>query len=219
MIIVVGAEKGGVGKTLISTNIAALAASEGVEVCLMDTDPQGSATAWARIRRSQEGLTQFPVVTIPPDPLYELQTIAPKFDLIVVDIGAQNYRTMEKAAILADMIIVPTGADQLEAEATLRVCSILQTMDARHKDGKVPVNILLNQMPTNAKSKEAAALREFFADETYPVFQSELKGRASWRNSRRAGAAMHEMTGRDADPKATAEIRAVYEEIKALAGA
>jgi hypothetical protein len=30
---------------------------------------------------------------------------------------------------------------------------------------------------------------------------------------------MHEMTGRDADPKATAEIRAVYEEIKALAGA
>jgi chromosome partitioning protein len=81
MIIVVGAEKGGVGKTLISTNIAALAASEGVEVCLMDTDPQGSATAWARIRRSQEGLTQFPVVTIPPDPLYELQTIAPKFDL------------------------------------------------------------------------------------------------------------------------------------------
>lgn len=217
MIIVVGAEKGGVGKTLLSTNISALAASEGVEVCLMDTDPTGSSTAWARIRRMQEGLLQFPVVTLPADPLYELKAMAPKFELIVVDIGAQNYATMEKTAVIADMVIIPTGADQFEAESTLRVSAIMKGMNGRHKNGRVPAYIVLNQMPTNVKSKEPSALREFFQDEEYPVFDSMLRGRSSWRNSRRAGMAIHEMTGRSADPKAAAEMRDIYEEIKRIA--
>ena len=214
MILIVGAEKGGVGKTLYSTNIAALAASEGVEVCLMDTDPQGSSTAWARIRRDNPSLKQFPVVSIPPNPLNELKMMAPKFELIVVDIGAQNYTTMELCATVADMVLIPTGPDQFEAESTLRVCNILRGMDARHKKGKVPFHILLNDMPTNAKSKEPKELRKYFEEEGYSVFDSMLRTRSSWRNSRREGMAIHEMRGRDADAKAISEMHSVFEEIK-----
>lgn len=218
MIIVVGAEKGGVGKTAIATNLAALAAAEGVEVCLLDTDQQGSSTAWARIRNSEKVTPLIPVLTIPANPFNELSMLAPKFELIIVDIGAQNYITMENTAAIADMILIPCCADQLEVESTMKVCSILKSMDPRHKNKKVPAFIVLNKLPTNAKSKEGTQLREFFESESLAVFDSSLKDRGAWRNSRRGGLAVHELRGRDADTKATFEMVSIYEELKKRIG-
>ena len=43
MIVLFGTEKGGVGKTTVSTNIAAMLAIAGRDVLLIDTDHQGSA--------------------------------------------------------------------------------------------------------------------------------------------------------------------------------
>ena len=50
MVVTIGAEKGGVAKTRLATHIAALAAADGIDVVLLDTDKQGSATSWSRIR-------------------------------------------------------------------------------------------------------------------------------------------------------------------------
>lgn len=50
MIILIGGEKGGTGKTTIATNLAAMRVKEGYDVLLVDTDKQGSASAWSDIR-------------------------------------------------------------------------------------------------------------------------------------------------------------------------
>ena len=50
MIILIGGEKGGTGKTTVATNLAAIRASRGHDVLLVDTDKQGSASAWSDIR-------------------------------------------------------------------------------------------------------------------------------------------------------------------------
>jgi chromosome partitioning protein len=47
MIIGVLNQKGGVGKTTLSVNMAAVYAQQGRRVLLVDADPQGSAMAWA----------------------------------------------------------------------------------------------------------------------------------------------------------------------------
>ncbi|MDY7540776.1 AAA family ATPase [Undibacterium sp. RTI2.1] len=214
MIVVVGAEKGGVGKTLLATNIAACAVSDGFDVCLMDTDPQGSSSAWGRIRRADPSLKQFPIIAIPENPTNEITSMADKYDLIVIDIGAQNYLTMLNTAAIADLILVPCGSDQYEGESTMRVMEMLKAMDYKHKKKKVPAFIVLNRLSTNSKSKEPEATRAFFEEDGYPVFESELKDRSSWKNSRRAGMAMHEMTGKYGDKKATLEIKNLYSEIK-----
>jgi chromosome partitioning protein len=218
MILVVGAEKGGVGKTLFSTNIAVLAANDGADVLLMDTDLQGSSMSWARIRNENGIEPRIPVMALPHNPVNELVSLAPKYDLIIVDIGAQNYLTMQNTAAISDMILIPVGPDQLEVESTLQVSQVLKGMDARHKNGKVPAYIVLNNLPTNPKSKEASGLRSFFTEEDYPVFDAGLCHRSSWRNSRRSGLAIHELSGASKDVKASAEMLAIYEEIKARQG-
>ena len=50
MIIGVLSQKGGVGKTTLSLNIASHYAGQGRKVLLVDADPQGSALAWSSAR-------------------------------------------------------------------------------------------------------------------------------------------------------------------------
>lgn len=212
MIIVVGAEKGGVGKTALATNIAAIAAGEGLEVLLLDTDTNGSSSAWIRIRNEEGVEPNIPLLTVSENPQNELRQLATKYDLIIVDIGANNYSTMLNSAKVADMVLVPTGPDQMEVESTFNTFEELRAMDAKHKNGRVPAFVVLNQLSTNNKSKEEGLLREYLGQEGLPVFESALRHRSSWRNARRGGLAVHELRGREADPKAAAEMKAIFAE-------
>ena len=54
VIILVGGEKGGPGKPPLATNLAAVRATDGYDVLLVDTDVQGSASFWAGLREDQE---------------------------------------------------------------------------------------------------------------------------------------------------------------------
>lgn len=213
MVITIGAEKGGVAKTRIATHVAALAASENVDVVLLDTDKQGSAMSWSRIR-NEEGVTpSIPVLALPANPARELANLANKYTLVVVDIGAQNYRTMLECALLSDIVLVPCGADQQEVESTLSVFATLKDMGPRHELGNIPAHVVLTRMSPLESSKATAELRDYFASEDISVFKSQIAQRASWLATGKSGRAVHELKGRDRSQKAIDEMQAVYKEI------
>lgn len=216
MIITVGAEKGGVGKTRVATHIAALAAAEGADCLLLDTDRQGSAISWSRIRNEDQALPSFPVMPIPPNPARELVSLSHRYDLIVVDIGAQNYRAMLEAALLSDLVLVPTGPDQQEVESLLNVFQTLREFDARHLHGNIPAYAVLTRVSTTPAAKATIELREFLADEGVPVMKSHLAQREAWRQTGKTGRCVHELRGKDRSDKAEAEMAALYAEVKTI---
>lgn len=213
MVITIGAEKGGVAKTRLATHIAALAAYDNVDVVLLDTDKQGSAMSWSRIR-NEEGVTpSIPVLALPANPARELANLANKYTLVVVDIGAQNYRTMLECALLSDIVLVPCGADQQEVESTLSVFATLKDMGPRHELGHIPAHVVLTRMSPVEGSKATVELREYFASEDISVFKSQIASRAAWLATGKSGKAVHELKGRDRSQKAIDEMQAVYNEI------
>lgn len=213
MVITIGAEKGGVAKTRLATHIAALAASEHVDVVLLDTDKQGSASSWSRIRNEEGILPSIPVLTLPSSPARELAKLAAKFTLVVVDIGAQNYRTMLECALLSDLVLVPCGADQQEVESTLKVFETLKDMGPRHEKGCIPAHVVLTRVSPVETAKATSELRDYLASEHISVFNSQIAHRASWLATGKSGRAVHELRGKDRSQKAIDEMQKVYQEI------
>ena len=183
MVITIGAEKGGVGKTRLATHIAAIAASQGVDCVLLDTDKQGSAMSWSRIRNEENVLPAIPVFSLPPSPARELAKLASKFSLVVVDIGAQNYRTMLECALLSDLVLVPCSPDQQELESTTNVFNALRDLDARHETGRVPAYVVLTRVSPNSSAKATTELREYLDGEGIPVLKSQIAQREAWRHT------------------------------------
>jgi chromosome partitioning protein len=213
MVITIGAEKGGVAKTRLATNIAAMAAAEGVDVVLLDTDKQGSAMSWVRIRNEEHVEPAIPVFALPANPARELADLASRYDLVVVDIGAQNYRTMLECALLSDLVLVPCGADQQEVESTLNVFDAIRGLDPRHSSGKVPAHVVLTRVSTNKEARSTADLREVFLNEGISVFAADLPQREAWKASGKTGRSVKELRGKDRSEKAVEEMTAVYKEI------
>lgn len=213
MVITIGAEKGGVAKSRLATHIAALAACQGVDVVLLDTDMQGSSTSWSRIRNEKEITPPINVFTLPPNPAHELANLASRYDLVVVDIGAQNYRTMLECAYLSDLVLVPCGPDQQEVESTLNVFDTLKSVGHRHINGSIPAHVVLTRVSSTESAKATTELRDYLRSEEIPVFDSALAYRSAWLQTGKTGRTVCELKGKDRSQKAVDEIEAVYAEI------
>ena len=124
MIIGVLNQKGGVGKTTISVNLAHALALMGNRVLLVDADPQGSALAWSAVR-VEEPL--FPVVGMPKPTLHkDLPSIARDYAYVVID-GAPRVNELCRAAILAsDRIIIPVQPSPYDVWASEEVVNLIR---------------------------------------------------------------------------------------------
>jgi chromosome partitioning protein len=124
MIIGVLNQKGGVGKTTISVNLAHAFTLMGHRVLLVDADPQGSALSWSAVR-VEEPL--FPVVGMPKPTLHkDLPSVARDYDYVVID-GAPRVNELCRAAILAsDRIIIPVQPSPYDVWASEEVVNLIR---------------------------------------------------------------------------------------------
>ena len=157
--VLVASSKGGVGKTTLSTNLAAHFALDGKRTVLVDADRQGSAHHWASKRAHLEHAV-LPVDGTRRDWGRKLPEDAQR---VIVDAAAGAHGD-ELAHFLdvADAVVVPVMPSTIDMEATVPFLDSL-AKHPRVRKGKLPVGLVGNRLRpwTTASQQSMETLRQW----------------------------------------------------------
>jgi chromosome partitioning protein len=196
-VIAVIAEKGGVGKTTLSLNIAVSGVLTGQQVAVLDLDGQATAAKWTDRREAEAPW----VVTTPASRLDASikAARAQGADLIVIDTPPHSGADGVEAARRADLVLIPLEPHIFSLETLPKLADLLKLA------GNVPCSIIINKAPI--QGSEAADAAEYCQSMGFQVCPHTLHLRAAHRHAENIG-----MTAQEYEPKGKAaeESQQVY---------
>lgn len=210
MIILVGGQKGGTGKSTLATNIAVCLAHEGSDTLLIDSDPQASATHWwERRQQSDEGLPLVNVAQRSGGNIYDsLMDMASRYEQTVIDAGGQDSREFRSALLACDILITPLRPSQADLETLVHVEEVLESIRAL-RQGEPAAYAVLNLAPTHYQVRETEQAEEYLSASAIGLCRSVIRDRKIFRDTSIMGRGVIEMpknAGAD-------EINALVEEL------
>lgn len=138
-------QKGGVGKSTLSTNLAAAAHLAGRRTLVLDLDEQGSAMDWFHARQPDSQLDGLGVaradraLSAP-----KFRALASGYEAVFCDGPPRLGEITRAAAVVADVVLIPLRAGGFDYWACPETLATLDEADAiREQLGKRPVRRLV----------------------------------------------------------------------------
>lgn len=213
MIVTVGGIKGGSGKTTIATHLAIMAAARGRDVLLVDADDQETATDFTLLRNERlDGAAGYTGIRLAGAAVRtEVLRLADKYDEIVIDTGGRDTASQRAALAIADMLVVPFLPRSFDVWTLDKVEALVEEM--RAVNPALRAHAVLNRAdPRGVDNDEAAGL--LAESRVLALLPTPLVARKAFSNAAAAGLAVHEL--RPKDPRAEAEILALFEAVHGL---
>lgn len=193
-------QKGGSGKTTLSVHTAVAAEATGERVCVIDADPQESATAWANAREAGT-----PIVATAQAGELDAALRAAEGEgmtLAVVDAPPHAAPAAGQIARRSELVLIPVRPSAFDLAAVPAAVEIVVA-------AKVRGAFVLSACPFRAPEiGETRAALEAYG---LPIVPGEITDRRAFARAVTTGSAVTEF---EAEGKAAEEIRALWAWIK-----
>lgn len=222
MIVLFGNEKGGVGKSTLTLNIALALKLAGKEVAIVDCDPQATVSSWLQDRRDAGIEPYLPSFQLKGRCGKEILELKSKYDYLIVDVAGSDGVALREAAVIANLWLVPTAVDYFDTQALITPLQIIRTTELS-AGFKPNARLLLNRCSPNPRVKKANLLIDAISNsdggaeinESMPPMQTRICYRSAYPNACEQLQSVIEYAkkGSKSDKDAANEIMALYAEI------
>ena len=201
-VITVAQQKGGSGKTTLAVNLAVAFQRRGLEVALVDTDPQGSLGRWFMMRLEEKGEPDIEFSTSSAWGIgYEMRKLTGEHDVVIIDTPPKIDSDLKPALRAADLVLVPVASSHVDLWATEGL------IDLADRVGK-EVLVVMNR--TRAGTRLGAEIETLANESEAEVAEASLGNRVIYAETLGQGKAALEAPRR---PNVTAEIEALATEV------
>lgn len=207
MILLIGSQKGGCGKSTIAINIAAYLAKHNKDIVLVDADPQQSSANWVK-DRDDTNLPKVHCVQRYGDIKNTLKDLDSRYDYVIVDVAGHDSKELRTAMLTAHYLVVPFRPSQFDLDTLPHLSEVIDQAKSFNEELK-PFG-LLTLAPTNPSVSEVQQANDYLTD--FPLFtalSSVIHDRKVYRDVTAEGKGVVESN----NPKAIEEFEAFMKEL------
>lgn len=210
MIILVGGEKGGSGKSCLAQNIAVFFAKyKQSSVLMVDCDPQRTTSDWIQARNNNPDLPVINCVQLYGKIRNDLISLEDRYDILVVDCGGQDNLALRAAMSVAEHVLIPLRPKRRDLKTVPHMEDILTT--CKMVNPKMRASFVVTQCPSLPnQANRILEAKEVCASYCINVLDSITYARNIYDDSEENGMSVLEI---DKDGKAAEEIIAIAEEM------
>lgn len=147
MIILVGGEKGGSGKSCLAQNLAVFfALYQDSSVLMVDCDPQRTTSDWIQARNNDPDLSQINCIQLYGKIRNDLLSLEKNYDFIIIDCGGQDNLALRASMSVADHVLVPLRPKRRDIKTVPHMEDILAT--CKMVNPKMNASFVMTQCPT-----------------------------------------------------------------------
>ncbi|ADN76684.1 plasmid segregation oscillating ATPase ParF [Ferrimonas balearica DSM 9799] len=210
MIILVGGEKGGSGKSCLAQNIAVyLRTEEEGNVLMVDCDPQRTTSDWVQERNSNPQLPHINCIQLYGKIRNELLSLRERYDYLVIDCGGQDNLALRSSMAVADHVLVPLRPKRRDLKTVEHMEDIVST--CKMVNPRMNMAFVITQCPSlPSLAPRILEAKEVCRSYDMTVLDAVTYSRNMYDDSEESGMSVMES---EPDGKCAAEIRTIIHEL------
>ena len=213
MIILIGGEKGGSGKSCLAQNLAVYFTKyQSTRVLMVDCDPQRTTSDWIQARNNNPDLPSINCVQLYGKIRNDLLSLESHYDVVIVDCGGQDNFALRAAMSVAEHTLIPLRPKRRDLKTVPHMEDILTT--CKMVNPKLKASFVMTQCPAlPSQANRIIEAKEVCATYGINVLNAITYSRNIYDDSEENGASVLEM---EPEGKAAQEMIAVAQEMMAF---